>query len=185
VLSVYLLTLIHRYPLNRNCFRFHGYLWISVSKQTGRGREHHFRVFSSRDEFLVIPVLYVRTYYKWLKSKKRSILQHGRSTWIATQTALIKHFIKKSTLHIYKLQLKSWYIYGKWQTLRFYCSSRRYWLTCINSFSLSKVTILCYNLRNKQFVILMKISWNIALKILKKIDELIETFKHKIFNSHF
>jgi len=34
VLYVYLLTLIHRHLLNWNCFRFHGYLWISVSKQT-------------------------------------------------------------------------------------------------------------------------------------------------------
>jgi len=36
VLSVYLLTLIHRYPLNQNCFRFRVYLWISVSKQTDK-----------------------------------------------------------------------------------------------------------------------------------------------------
>ena len=31
-----LLTLIHRYPLNRNCFRFRGYLWVSASKQTNK-----------------------------------------------------------------------------------------------------------------------------------------------------
>jgi len=36
VLSVCLLTLIHRYRPNRNCFRFRGYLWISLSKQTDK-----------------------------------------------------------------------------------------------------------------------------------------------------
>ena len=52
ILSDYLLTLIHRYPLNRKQFRFSGYLWMSVSKQITRSR--HVWVFSSRDEFLVI-----------------------------------------------------------------------------------------------------------------------------------
>ena len=45
------------YPLNRNCFRFRGYLWISVIKQQRRGRARHIRVFSSRDEFLVSAVV--------------------------------------------------------------------------------------------------------------------------------
>ena len=51
LLSVYLLTLIHKYPLNRKQFRFSGYLWINVNKYTDN-MSHHFRVFSSRNEFL-------------------------------------------------------------------------------------------------------------------------------------
>jgi len=54
-----LLTLIHRYSLNQKQFRLRGYLWISVSKKTDN-RSRHVRVFSSRDEFLVLQLTAVR-----------------------------------------------------------------------------------------------------------------------------
>jgi len=47
VICLLILTFIHRYPLNQNCFRFCGYLWIRVSKQT------HKRASTSRSAIFI------------------------------------------------------------------------------------------------------------------------------------
>jgi len=47
-----------------------------------------------------------------------------------------------------------------------------------------KVTILCYKLQNKHFVILMKNFMKYCFEKFPKFHEIFETFKHEIFNLH-
>jgi len=94
--------LIHRYPLNRNCFRFCGYLWISVSKQI-RGWARHVRVFSSRDEFLVysrvlatLELLMLRC--GWLSIPK---FKHCCCIPLTAVCSILLHFLFFSFIRLY------------------------------------------------------------------------------------